>query len=149
MLQSLGACSLILFFNFFPRCLKVRSAVVSNEQTVLEKMKNNNSSEAVSSPNGYDLHKFNIITQLGSNKEPPHRRLTFQYRVHCLSVDGISHAREKQFFRPLWQVVNNDLLVHGNRLDDFVNRLALDFCAHHVNLFTKMRRNEMLIIKYH
>jgi hypothetical protein len=51
-----------------------------------------------------------------------------------LSVNCVSHAREKQFLGPLGQVVHNDLLVHGNRLDDFVDRLALDFCADHVDL---------------
>lgn len=61
---------------------------------------------------------------------------TFQNRVHRSSVKGVSHFTEEQLFRPLGQVKDYEFLVDWDRLDDFVNDFAVDFCTNDIDLWT-------------
>jgi hypothetical protein len=46
----------------------------------------------------------------------------------------VLHAANEQLFGPFRQVINDQLVVHWNRLHHFINHFAVDLCAHHVDL---------------
>lgn len=63
--------------------------------------------------------------------------LTFENRIHCLSVQTVSHSHEEEFLWLFRQIKRDQLLVGANGTNNLVNRLTLDLCADHIDL----RRN--------
>lgn len=61
--------------------------------------------------------------------------ITFQDRVHCASVERIFHSADEKLFRPLRQVVNDQLMMNWNRLHNFVNYFSVDLRAHNIDLW--------------
>ena len=44
------------------------------------------------------------------------------------------HAANEKFLGSFRQVINDQLMMHGNRLHHFINHFTVDFCAHNVDL---------------
>jgi hypothetical protein len=45
------------------------------------------------------------------------------------------HAANEQLLGSFRQVINDQLMMHWNRLHHFINHFAVDFCAHNVDLW--------------
>lgn len=63
--------------------------------------------------------------------------LTFQNRVHGATVHCAAHVHEEQLLRTGWtlgQIEDDELLMGGQRFDDFVKRFAFDFRADDIDL---------------
>lgn len=62
------------------------------------------------------------------------RGLTFEDRVHRLSVQLAAHPDEEQLFGAFRHVVHYELLVGRDRLDALVDRFTFHLDADHVHL---------------
>jgi hypothetical protein len=60
--------------------------------------------------------------------------LTFQDRVHGATVESVLHAADEKLLGSLGQIENDQLMVNRDRLHHLVDHLAVDLCAHAVDL---------------